>query len=314
MLTNAQRVHMCYSLMQAMLPNSFAMLNGFSANVNERILYSFTDQLPRGDYQTIVFFDIEDKPYGQSYSDPYKYTDNNVQVMQQMRQITLTIDCLSKVKPRGTARDVLRYINSQLMSENFEEWRSNLSNVWCCIQRIDLQPDLTPTLEDMVWNERQRMTVTINYRDTTDISKVFMTRIPLDLEDLRNSINYQIIMMTVKADEGDIEDHSNYVGTGIYVTRGDDSNAFGFDIQIEIDTGLSMVGWTGRFQLEDMYWDFMDLTEKVVSLTITAEQSKKLPVGTSYGAMTLYDDQGKVKTVMRNIPVYIYPQLVSSRS
>lgn len=305
---------MCYSLIQAMLPNSFATANGFSQNVNERILYSYTDQLPRGDYQTMIFFDIEDKPYGQSYSDPYKYNNSNVQIMQQMRQITLTIDCMSKVKPRGTARDILRQINSQLMSENFESWRRDLSNVWCAIQRIDMSPDLTPTLEDTVWNERQQMKVTINYRDTTDIAQIYMTRIPLDLEDLRNSINYQIIMMTLKADEGDIDDHTNYVGTGIYVTRGDDSNAFGFDIQIEIDTSLPMEGWTGRFQLEDMYWDFPDVTDKVLSLTITAEQSKKLPVGTSYGAMTLYDEEGKVKTVMRNIPVYIYPQLVSSRS
>lgn len=314
MLTNKQRVHMCYSLIQAMLPNSFAISNGFSENVNERVVYAYTDQMPRGNYQTVLYFDIKDEPYGQNISDPYKYTDNNVQVLQQMRQITLTIDCYSKVKPRGTAKDVMRFLNSQIIGDNFDTWRSDLSDVWCAVQKVEMQPDLTPLLEGNVWNERQQMRVLINYRDTTELSPVYMTRIPLDLEDLRNSINYQVIMMELKSDEGDIDDHTNYVGTGIYVTRGDDSNAFGFDIQIEIDTGLPMTGWSGRFQLEDMYWDFPDVTDKILSLTITAEQSKRLPVGTSYGAMTLYDEEGKVKTVMRNVPVYIYPQLVSSRS
>ena len=61
-----------------------------------------------------------------------------------------------------------------------------------------------------------------------------MTRRPLDLEDLRNSVNHQAILMTVRTDEGDISDQSEYIGTGIFVTRADDSNAMGYEIEIEI--------------------------------------------------------------------------------
>jgi len=313
MLTNAKRVEMCYSLLSTMLPDSIAAGFGFSANPNERIYLGYTNQIPRPGIKTCMYFTIKDEAYKQARSDPHHYTRNNIEVLEHMRQIRLTVDVYSKEVPIGTANDVVRWLNSALISDMFSDWRRETG--WpSVIERIDIMPDLSYLLEGQVWNNRAQLVIYLNYRDVTEMAPLPMTRVPLDLEDLRNSINYQVILMQVQTNEGDISDQSVYVGTGIFVTRADDSNAMGYSITIDIETSLSLEGWSARFQLEDLAWDFDDITSKHLPLIITAEQSKILPVGTSYGAMVLYDENGLRKTVMRNIPVYIYPQLVSERT
>lgn len=312
MLTNAKRVEMCYSLLSAMLPETKATEFGFDADPEKRIFLSYTNQTPRPESDTVMYFSIKDEPYKQARSDPHHYTKDNVEVLEHMRQITLTIDVYSKVVPIGSANDVIHWLNSALISDMYQEWQ--MATGWSAvIENVEIMPDLSYLLESNVWNNRGQLVIKMNYRDITEMAPVSMTRIPLDLEDLRNSINYQVVLMKIKTDEGDISDQSDYVGTGIFVTRADDSNAMGYEIMIEIDTSLSLEGWSARFQLEDLSWDFDDITSKKLSLIISAEQSIMLPVGTSYGAMVLYDENGLRKTVMRNVPVYIYPQLVSKR-
>lgn len=312
MLTNAKRVEMCYSLLSAMLPETKATEFGFDADPEKRMFLSYTNQTPRPESDTVMYFSIKDEPYKQARSDPHHYTKDNVEVLEHMRQITLTIDVYSKVVPIGSANDVIHWLNSALISDMYQEWQ--MATGWSAvIENVEIMPDLSYLLESNVWNNRGQLVIKMNYRDITEMAPVSMTRIPLDLEDLRNSINYQVVLMKIKTDEGDISDQSDYVGTGIFVTRADDSNAMGYEIMIEIDTSLSLEGWSARFQLEDLSWDFDDITSKKLSLIISAEQSIMLPVGTSYGAMVLYDENGLRKTVMRNVPVYIYPQLVSKR-
>lgn len=312
MLTNAKRVEMCYSLLSAMLPEDVATHFGFDANPEKRIFLSYTNQTPRPDSKTVMYFSMKDEAYKQARSDPHHYNKNNEEVLEHMRQITLTVDVYSKVVPIGTANDVVHWLNSALISDMYEDWQRETG--WSAvIENIELMPDLSYLLESNVWNNRCQLVIKLNYRDSTVMSKMYFTRVPLDLEDLPNSINYQVILMGLHRNGGDIADQSIYVGTGIYITRADDSNAMGYEININIETDLSLEGWTARFQLEDLAWDFDDITSKHLPLIITAEQSKLLPVGTSYGAMVLYDENGLRKTVMRNIPVYIYPQLVSQR-
>ena len=295
-----------------MLPDERATEFGFSTNPNERIILAYTNQTPRPQTKTVMYFSFKDEPYKQARSDPHHYTKTNIEVMEHMRQITLTVDVYSKVVPIGMANDVVQWLNTALISDMYAEWQHNTG--WSAvIENIELMPDLTYLLEGNVWNNRAQLVVKLNYRDTTSMIQTPMTRVPLDLEDLRNSINYQVILMGLQRNGGDIADQSIYVGTGIYITRADDSNAMGYSINIRIETELSLEGWTARFQLEDLAWDFDDITSKNLPLIISAEQSKLLPVGTSYGAMVLYDENGLRKTVMRNIPVYIYPQLVSER-
>lgn len=309
MFSNAKRVGMCYSLLSTMLTEDSAATFGFDADPNKRILLAHTNQIPRPESDTVMYFSIKDEPYKQARSDPHHYTKDNIEVMEHMRQITLTVDVYSKAVPMGTANDVVHWLNTALISQMYEDWQRTTG--WSAvIENIELMPDLSYLLESQVWNNRAQLVIRLNYRDITQMGQVYMTRRPLDLEDLRNSINHQTILMQVQTNEGDISDQSNYIGTGIFITRADDSNAMGYKIEIEIDTSLSLEGWTARFQLEDLMWNFDDITSKNLELIISAAQSKLLPVGTSYGAMVLYDENGLRKTVMRNIPVYIYPQVV----
>lgn len=312
MLTNAKRTEMLYSLLSYMLPNDRAEEFGFSTDPNQRIILAYTNQTPRPETKTVMYFSFKDEPYKQAISDPHHYNKNNEEVLEHMRQITLTVDVYSKVVPIGTANDVVHWLNSALISEMYEDWQR--ATGWSAvIENIEPIIDLSYLLESNVWNNRCQLVIKLNYRDSTVMAKTYFTRVPLDLEDLPNSINYQVILMGLQRNGGDIADQSIYVGTGIYITRADDSNAMGYEININIETDSSLEGWTARFQLEDLAWDFDDITSKHLPLIITAEQSKLLPVGTSYGAMVLYDENGLRKTVMRNIPVYIYPQLVSQR-
>lgn len=261
MLTNAKRIEMCYSLLSAMLPNDKALEFGFDENPDKRIILSYTNQTPRPDTKTVMYFTIRDEAYKQARSDPHHYTKDNVEVLEHMRQMTLTLDVYSKVVPIGTSNDVVRWLNSALISDMYEDWQR--ATGWSAvIENIEIMPDLSYMLQDQVWNNRAQLVIKLNYRDTTRMMDMYMTRRPLDLEDLRNSVNHQAILMTVRTDEGDISDQSEYIGTGIFVTRADDSNAMGYEIEIEIETSLSLEGWSARFQLEDLSWDFDDISSK----------------------------------------------------
>ena len=193
MLTNAKRVEMCYSLISTMLPDSVATEFGFSSNPNERILLAYTNQIPRPEVKTCLYFSIKDEAYKQARSDPHHYDSNDIEVLEQMRQIQLTIDIYSKVVPIGNANDVARWLNTMLISDQFEEWR-RIGNWPAVIERIDLMPDLTYLLESNVWNNRAQLVVYLNYRDVVSTSKLYMTRKPDSIEDLPNSVDYEAVL------------------------------------------------------------------------------------------------------------------------
>lgn len=193
MLTNAKRVEMCYSLISTMLPDAVATDFGFSANQEERIYLAFTNQVPRPEVKTCLYFSIKDEAYKQARSDPHHYDSNNIEVLEQMRQIQLTIDIYSKVVPIGNANDVARWLNTMLISDQYDEWR-RAGNWSAVIERIDLMPDLTYLLESNVWNNRAQLVVYLNYRDVVSTSKLYMTRKPESTEDLTNSVDYKAIL------------------------------------------------------------------------------------------------------------------------
>lgn len=190
MLTNAKRTEMLYSLLSYMLPEDVATQFGFSADQNQRIILAYTNQTPRPETKTVIYFSFKDEPYKQAISDPHHYTANNVEVLEHMRQITLTIDAYSKVVPIGTANDVVQWLNSALVSDMFEDWR--YAKKWpAVIENIEPILDLTYLLEGNVWNNRAQLIVKLNYRDTTQMARAYMTRKPIDLPDTPNSVDAQ---------------------------------------------------------------------------------------------------------------------------
>lgn len=193
MLSNKKRTEIMYSLLSAMLPDSVAQTFGFSYNANERIWLANTNQTPRGNAKTIMYFSFKDSAYKQARSDPHHYTNDNEEVMEQMRQIRLTVDVYSKVVPIGTANDVVRWLNTALISDQYEEWQHN-TGYGIAVERIELMPDLTALLQDQTWNERAQMVVYLNYRDLVRMGTVYMTRKPESLEDTPNSVNAKTVL------------------------------------------------------------------------------------------------------------------------
>ena len=176
-----------------MLPEDVAAQFGFSADQNQRIILAYTNQTPRPETKTVIYFSFKDEAYKQARSDPHHYTEENVEVLEQMRQIRLTIDCYSKVVPIGAANDVVRWLNSALISDQFEEWR--LSGKWpVVIERVEIMPDLSYLLEGNVWNNRAQLVIYLNYRDIVTMQKIPMTRRPESLEDTPNSVAAQGVL------------------------------------------------------------------------------------------------------------------------
>ena len=192
MLSNAKRIELCYSLLSEMLPDAVAQNFGFPENPEHRIWLANTNQTPRPESDTVMFFSVKDEPYKQAISDPHHYTQHNIEVIEQMRQIRLTVDVYSKVVPMGTANDTVRWLNSALVSDAFEEWKNKIG--WGVgIERIDIMPDLSYLVEGQVWNERAQLIIYLNYRDSIKMFEPTpMTRVPLDIDDVKASVDYEI--------------------------------------------------------------------------------------------------------------------------
>ena len=193
MLTNAKRTEMLYSLLSYMLPDDQAEEFGFSTDKDQRIFLAYTNQTPRPETKTVMYFSFKDEPYKQAISDPHHYTANDIEVLEQMRQITLTIDIYSKQTPIGGSNDIARWLNTALISDAFEEWR-NTGGWPIVIENVENVLDLSYLLEGNTWNNRAQLVVKLNYRDTVKMFKTYMTRKPIDLPDTPNSVNAQTVL------------------------------------------------------------------------------------------------------------------------
>ena len=176
-----------------MLPDDVATGFSFSTDPNQRIVLAYTNQTPRPETKTVMYFSFKDEPYKQAISDPYHYTTNDVQVLEHMRQITLTIDIYSKVVPIGTANDVAHWLNSALISDMYQDWQQ-INKYPIVIENIEPVLDLSYLLEGNVWNNRAQLVVKLNYRDITKMAKVYMTRKPIDLPDTPNSVDAKTVL------------------------------------------------------------------------------------------------------------------------
>lgn len=193
MLTNAKRTQMLYSLLSYMLPNDRAEEFGFSTDQNQRIILAYTNQTPRPETKTVMYFSFKDEPYKQAISDPHHYTVNDIEVLEHMRQITLTLDIYSKIVPIGAANDVAQWLNSALISDMYGEWQATTG--WSAvIENIEPILDLSYLLEGNVWNNRAQLVVKLNYRDTTKMAKVYFTRVPESIEDTPNSVDAKTVL------------------------------------------------------------------------------------------------------------------------
>ena len=99
---------------------------------------------------------------------------------------------------------------------------------------------------------------------------------------------------------------------GIIIRQGDDTNSLGNSIVFNITTDLDLTGYTAVFQVNDLRFEWEDITSKQLAMYFTAEETISLPVGTSYGALKIYDNNGLANTVISDIPVRVLPLMVEN--
>ena len=98
----------------------------------------------------------------------------------------------------------------------------------------------------------------------------------------------------------------------IEITVGDDSDALNQDITINFDTSIDLTGFYAIFELQGIQWRFNDITSKKCALVITRAQSAQMRPGSYKAGLKVFDNTGKCRTVLRDIPVLINSLVVGN--
>ena len=98
----------------------------------------------------------------------------------------------------------------------------------------------------------------------------------------------------------------------IPVVRGDDTNALGAKITINLSTELDLTGFTAVFQAGDFRQTFSDITGKRLEVVIPRADTALLPLGVVQGALKIYDAQGLAKTICRDISLLVSREAVAN--
>lgn len=91
----------------------------------------------------------------------------------------------------------------------------------------------------------------------------------------------------------------------INLIQGDDSNALGDKIVINLTSQLDLTGFKAVFQLEDYKLKWDDITSKKLEVIIPRSVTEKLTVGTHKAGLKIYDNKGLAKTIIKDIRVCV---------
>ena len=92
----------------------------------------------------------------------------------------------------------------------------------------------------------------------------------------------------------------------IYITRGDDTN-FNEDkfLKFILNTERDLTDWSAMFTLGGNTYKFTDIASKTFEVTISAEDSQKIPYGLNMGSVYLFDNKSRRKTLTISIPFQV---------
>lgn len=94
--------------------------------------------------------------------------------------------------------------------------------------------------------------------------------------------------------------------TKIYITRGDDTNFNNYKfLTFNINTEIDITGWSAVFTLGGVSYTFDNIESKTFSLTLSAEDTRKIPYGNNEGLLYLYDSDKRRKLISNSIPFYV---------
>ena len=180
-------------LINDMFPEQVARYFGFSDNPKERFWASSQNQNPRDNVQTMIYFSCKNSSWKTDMAVVTKYSSQDVQYTDEMRQVILDIDICSKIMPPGTAQDIAHYISNKLQSDYLEDWQNQNPEYLFAFESLKVL-DLSALLQTQTWTERQRCSIKFNFRDNVVLSKVQMTKIPESVETVHDSVDFTLNM------------------------------------------------------------------------------------------------------------------------
>lgn len=83
----------------------------------------------------------------------------------------------------------------------------------------------------------------------------------------------------------------------IKLRQGDATNFNNNSIIFRIKALVSLAGWSAVFKLQNLRYEYSDISEGAVELIISGEDSATLEVGTHFGYLQLIDNEGNPGTV-----------------
>lgn len=193
MITRDDLIKCFGSLIENIFSEGVAEYFGFSEDKEERYWYGNLNQNPRDAVKTMIYYSVRNEVWKSNRAVITRYSDDGSQYTDEMRQVVLSIDVVSKVNPIGTAQDVIHYIVSKIQGDYLEQWQSDHPDKLFALENFKTY-DLTALLETETWSERQRIDMRFNFRDNIVFDKADMTRVPESIEDLHNSIDYTLEM------------------------------------------------------------------------------------------------------------------------
>lgn len=191
MITRDNFIKYFGSLIEDMFSEGVAEYFGFSEDKTERYWYGNLNQNPRDAVQTMIYYTVRNGVWKSERAVVTKYLSDGSQYSDEMRQVILSIDVVSKVNPIGTAQDVIHYITSKLQGDYLEQWQTAYPEKIFALEGFKTY-DLTALLQTETWCERQRIDIRFNFRDNIVLDKTDMTRIPTSIDDLHESVDFSI--------------------------------------------------------------------------------------------------------------------------
>lgn len=96
----------------------------------------------------------------------------------------------------------------------------------------------------------------------------------------------------------------------IELRQGDDSDFFGREIIVHLDTNKDMTGWTAEFKLGNITKNFNNFaTSKQLEIVLSKTETESLPEGKLFGYIKITDANGKVGT-LETIPFTIFAKVI----
>lgn len=193
MITRDDLIKYFGSLIEDIFSEGVAEYFEFSDDKKERYWYGNLNQNPRDAVKTMIYYSVRNNAWKSERAVITGYLQDNRQYTDEMRQVILSIDVVSKVNPIGTAQDVVHYIVSKLQSDYLEEWQRKNPDKIFALEGFNTY-DLTALLQTETWCERQRIDIRFNFRDNIVFDEVSMTRIPESMDTLHDSVDFKIEM------------------------------------------------------------------------------------------------------------------------